>query len=152
MEDEHMRFIILAAVCLFPLAALAQNEAEMREIKGLELTEAGLAKYAQATRNIRNLPVGDCDLTSRVMSISEMESKLDAAPGAAAAVKSAGMSTREYSVFALAVAHNSMAAYGAKQSGGAIPAGTSPSNVAFYQRHEGEIMKIAQLPQKGGCG
>jgi hypothetical protein len=146
-----MRLIILAAACLLPLGAVAQDAAELREIKGLALSEPGLAKYLQATRNIRALPVGDCDLTSKAMSVAEMESKIEAAPGAAAAIRSAGMSPREYVVFGLAVAHNSMAAYGARQGGG-IPAGTSPENVKFYQQHEGEIMKIAQLPQKGGCG
>ena len=146
-----MRSAILAIAFLLPLPVVAQPDADAQEIKSFRLTDASLAKYAQATRNIRRLPIGNCDLTSPAIAIDELASKLAAAPGAKTAVASAGMTTREYVVFGLAVAHSAMATYGADKAGGALPAGTQ-SNVEFYKKHEGEFSELAGVPQTGGCG
>jgi len=73
----------LGLLVLAPATSHAQNkaDADTREITAYKLTEAGLGKYTQATRNLKGLPIDDCDEDSEVKSLSEAVTKIDAAPG-----------------------------------------------------------------------
>jgi len=75
------------AMAVSPLAAA--QDADTREILAYVLTDAGLAKYTAATRNLAALPGGSpgaCDEDSEASSIDDMTAQLNAAPGAKAAI------------------------------------------------------------------
>jgi len=77
-----------------------------------------------------------------------MAAKINAVPGAQAAIQSAGMPTREYIVFMWSMMQNGMAAWALTQPGGKLPPGISQSNVDFYKRHEAEMTALGDQP---GC-
>jgi hypothetical protein len=144
-----------AIASLLPGLVSAQDR-DSQEVASYVLTEAGLAKYTQATKNIAALPVrpkGDCDDDdSDSQSLDQMAAKLNAAPGAKAAIQSAGMTTREYMVFSLSVFQNGLAAWALRQPGGKLPAGLSKANVDFYNKHAGEIDRLGALKGDDECG
>jgi hypothetical protein len=72
-------------------------------------------------------------------------------PGAKAAVQSAGMTSREYVVFAFSLIQNGMAAYLLDTPGGRLPPGVSRSNVDFYRQHAGELEKLAAETEDESC-
>lgn len=145
----------LSMALLLPGSASAQDR-DTQEVSRYTLTEAGLAKYSQATKKIAALPgaqQSDCDDDdSESMSLDQMAAKFDATPGVKAAIQSAGMTTREYVVFMWSIFQNGMAAWALEQPGGKLPAGTSNANVDFYKNHQAEIAKL-EAPNKGDdCG
>ncbi len=156
------RFTVAAlAGAALLLAAVAPGahaqDADTTEVKRYVLTEAGLAKYSQAHRNLAALPARssrDCDDDSgdSPTSISGMVAKLDATPGAKAAVQSSGMTTREYVVFSMALLQNGLAAWALDQPGGKLPAGVSRSNVDFVKKHDAELKRLGELGRKNDCG
>lgn len=144
--------LIAASVVLFvPAVSVAQDfpERDAREISSFMLTEAGLAKYARASGNLKAAAPGmshDCD-SETAQSLDEMAARMDAQPGAQAAIQSAGMTTREYLVFSLSLFQNAMAAWAVTQPGGTLPPGVSKANVDFYRSHEAALQKLG--PQEG---
>ncbi|MGH8203633.1 MAG: hypothetical protein ACREST_03430, partial [Steroidobacteraceae bacterium] len=86
-----------------------------------------------------------------VDSLAAAAAKIDAAPGAKSAVESAGMTSREYVVFAFALIENAMAAYALEQPGGKLPPGISMENVEFFRKHAGEMEKLASETVDAGC-
>lgn len=144
---------LAAAALLLPAAAAAQDR-DTREVAGYVLTDAGLARYTKATKNLAALPgskPGDCDTGADSMTLDEMTAALDGTPGARAALQSAGMTTREYVVFSWSILHNGLAAWALSQPGGKLPAGTSKANVDFYQKHEAELQQLEELKQDEDC-
>ena len=80
-------------------------------------TEVGLARYVHDESEVRTM--------------AQTVARLEATPGAKAAIQSAGMTTRQYTVFAYSLIQNGMAAWNADQPGGQLPPGVSQANVDF---------------------
>ena len=161
MISRHRRLLsrlvgIVLAFLVSP-AAVAQSfsASDTREIQGYALTEAGLAKYSQATRNLDALamnPSTACDDDdASATSLDKMVARLDAVPGAKSAIKSAGMTTREYLLFTWSVFQNGMAAWALDQPGGKPSPGVSMANVDFYRQHEAEFKKLGKSGTSGDC-
>ena len=72
-----------------------------------------------------------------------MVAKLNAVPGAQAAIQSAGMTTREYVVFMWSIMQSGMSAWAQDQSG-KLPPGVSQANVDFYKKHEADMAAIGE--------
>lgn len=143
------------ATALFLPGLAAAQDRDTQEIAKYTLTEAGLAKYTQASKKIAALPAAaqaNCeDDDSESKSLDQMAAKFDATPGMKAAIQSAGMTTREYVVFMMSMFQNGLAAWALEQPGGKLPAGTSKANVDFYKAHQGEIAKLEALNQNDDC-
>jgi hypothetical protein len=153
---ETIRLLLTVAVCLSCTSAPAQNnvDADTREVLAYTLTEAGLAKYSQATRNLAALPdgaPGACDDETGEGSIAEMVAALNAWPGGANAIRSAGLTTREYIVFTWSLLHNAMAGWAASEPGGSLPAGVSRANVDFVKKHEADLQQLGASAGSDDC-
>lgn len=144
-----------AAVALAPPLVIAQDR-DSQEIASYVLTDAALAKYTQATKNLAALAdsarpgCGDDD-DSNGQSLDETVAKFNAVPGARAAIQSAGMTTREYVVFMLSLFHNGLAAWALTQPGGKLPAGTSKANVDFYNNHAAQLQGLEEFQKDDAC-
>lgn len=153
---------MLAVTGAFPLALLASavagaqnfSDRDTNEIAGYVLTDAGLAKYTQAVRNLQpfmgQLPK-ECDDDENPKSLNEMAVRLDGVPQVKSALKGAGMTSREYLVFSWSVFQNGMAAWALDQPGGKLPPGVKMANVNFYRAHEAELKKLGQLTKQADC-
>jgi len=131
-----------------PGPAAAQDK-DSREVSAYALTESGLAKFAQASRNLAAVPgaceeEADDDESDDMQSIDQMVAKINSRPGAQAAIQSAGMTSREYVVFMFSMLQNGMAAWALKQPGGKLPPGTSQANVDFFNQHETAMKEIGK--------
>jgi hypothetical protein len=71
-----------------------------------------------------------------------MTAKLNASPGAKAAIQSAGMTTREYVVFSWSLLQTGLAAWAVDQPGGKLPPGASKANVDFYKKNEAALQQL----------
>jgi hypothetical protein len=105
----------------------------------------------QATRNLKALKIDDCDDDSEVRSLSQAVAKIDSAPGAKAAVQSAGMTTREYVVFTFSLMQNGLAAWALEQPGGKLPPGVSQANVDFFRAHQADMQDIGDESDDSAC-
>jgi hypothetical protein len=147
------RALAAAAVLLLLPAARADSlpEADAQEVRAYALTDAVLNKYVKATRKLSAIPL-DCDAgDSGISSLDDAAAKIDAMPGAKAVMKSAGITSREYVVFAFALIENAYAAYSVDQPGGKLPPGTSLANVEFLRRNTGVIEKLANETEVAEC-
>ena len=157
MFTFHRLLGAVTLALLLPGFAVAQDS-DAREIQSHVLTAAGLAKYTQATKKIAELPGGDCDDDGDdgddgddSQSLDQMTAKVNAAPGAKAAIQSAGMTTREYVVFTWSLLQTGLAAWAVDQPGGKLPPGTSKANVDFYKKHEADLKQLEGLRQDDDC-
>lgn len=149
--------LVLALAMLFPaVTATAQDlsDADTQEVSSYQLSEPGLAKYEQATRNLaaalaQNPP--DCD-DEEADSLTAMAAQLDAVPGAQAAISAAGMNTREWVVFGLALFQAGVGSWSLTQGSGNLPPGIAAENVQFYQAHEADIQELSGLRPEDLCG
>lgn len=147
-------FAALTMLLIAPYPASAED-ADAKEVMRYTLTDAGLAKYTEATKNLASLPEnpGACDNEDAdAESLDEMAAKLDAAPGARAALQSAGMTSREYVLFSMSLLQTSVAAWAANEPGGVLPAGVSKANVDFLKKHDGELKQLEGLTKQDDCG
>jgi hypothetical protein len=159
LTSRRIAGVLFAAVVMMlsvPRFASGQD-ADTQEVLRYTLTDSGLAKYVQATRQLAALPGGmpgncDDDEDTESASLDEVVARVDAMPGAKAAIQSAGMSTREYMLFSLSLLHNGMAAWATSQPGGTLPPGVSKANVDFVNRHEAELKQLQGLSKQGDCG
>ena len=149
-------FAVTVTIALTAPGVAVANDKDAREVAAYVLTDAGLAKFTQATQKLSAMP-GACanqdDDGSSPQSIDQTVAKMNAVPGAQAAIQSAGLTTREYVVFMWSVIHNGMAAWAASQPGGKLPPGTLQSNVDFYKRNEARMAALSQNdPCEEGSG
>lgn len=148
--------VTIALALLAPMAAEAQDLADRdaEEVADYVLTDAALAKYTKAVHKLQSvmeqLPQ-DCDSDEDQRSLNDAAARMDGHPGAKAALKSAGMTSREYLVFSLSVFQNGMAAWTLEQPGGTLPPGTKPANVKFYQAHKAELEQLGKLTTQADC-
>jgi hypothetical protein len=144
-------FTVLVCVAVAQQPASAQD-ADSQEVMRYSLTEAGLAKFTQAARNVAGVP-GACeqeeDDSDDLKSIDQMVAKMNSVPGVQGAIQSAGMTTREYVVFMFSMLQNGLAAWAVSQPGGKLPPGVSQANVDFYNKHEA---KMAAIGRDDTCG
>ncbi len=156
MFDHHRlkaALLIVCAVAQFAPAASANQEfpdRDTREINAYVLTESGLAKYSQATRNLAGL-ADNCDDEEGTQSLDAAVARLDANTKARGAITSAGMTTREYLLFSFSLLQNGIIAWTISQPGGKLPAGASTANVNFYRAHEAAIQKLGKETQSDDC-
>lgn len=150
MTAGHRLVAILVGALALALgvagAALAQT-GDTQEVARYVLTESGLAKFAQATRNIAGIPAAcerDDDDSEDLKSIDRMVAKMNSVPGVQGAIQSAGLTTREYVVFMFSMVQNGMAAWAVSQPGGKLPPGVSQANVDFYQQHEAQFVALGE--------
>lgn len=138
--------LVAAAVIAFGVAVPAAAD-DLTEVSGYALTDAGLAKFAKATQNLAALP-GACeeeeDDGSNAQTIDDLVAKLDATPGAKAAVQSAGMNTREFVVFTFAMMQAGMAAWAQSQPNAKLPPGISQANIDFYRKNEAALTALGE--------
>ena len=145
--------LLIVAAALGFAGLAAASESDKREISGYALTEAGLGKFTQATQNLAAVP-GACargdtdDGGSGDESLDQLVAKLNAVPGAQAAIQSAGMTTREYIVFMWSMMESGLSAWAVKQNG-KLPPGVQQANVDFYNKHEAAM---AALGEQDPCG
>jgi hypothetical protein len=153
--DALRRFLpalaAIAAMLLLPAAHAALPEADEREIQSFVLTEAGFTKYMRATRSLKGIEIDDCADETGITSLAEAASKIDAVPGAKAAVKAAGLTSREYVVFAFSLIHNAFASYALQSPGGTLPPGTAMANVEFIRAHSAQLEKLAAETDDATC-
>jgi hypothetical protein len=143
---------MLALLVASPAPALAQD-ADAQAVSAYKLTDAGLTKYSEATKRLAALPNAceqEEDDESGSKSLDEMVARIDATPGAKAAIQSVGLTSREYVLFSLSLIHNAMAGWAVSQPGGKLPPGTSQANVDFVKQHEADIERLAQATE-GRC-
>lgn len=148
------RFLAAAvALCAaLPPPLSAQSDEEV--MKRYRLTEAGLARFTQASRNLiaaaKANPAlfkertGDDEET--VETIAEIAALYDKYPPARRAITSAGLTTREYAIFLMSMAMAGMGALLVEQQQGKfdnLPAEVPRENVLFYQRHKAELQRIS---------
>ena len=149
----------LALVASTPVGAQSSGAGDAKEINSYTLTDTGLAKYTQAERNLEPLArkaAADCDTddsddSENGTTIDQAVAKLNSTAGAAAAIKSAGMTAREYVVFSMAVFQSGMAAWGLSQPGGKLPPGVSMDNVNFYRKHQAALQELGQSTRSADC-
>lgn len=162
--ERALAFIITVFTLATALAAPPAADRDTREVNAYVLTEAALARYTQATRKLQALPQraaascteggdegGDGEDDGNGKSIAAQVAQLEASPGAAAAVKSAGLTTREYVVFGWSLLQAGLASWAIAQPGGKLPAGVLRSNVDFYRAHEAAIKAAAPASRSEEC-
>jgi hypothetical protein len=121
------------------------------------LTEARLTAFVHASRNLVNAAKADPalirndeendDEENDNPSITGLAAYYDSRPAVKRAITSAGMSSRDYVTFMLAMFQAGVASYIVKQSEGQfdrVPAGIPHDNIRFYQQHEAELERISQ--------
>jgi hypothetical protein len=143
---------VASVILLAPVVSVAQGfpDRDAREISSYVLTEAALAKYKRATSNMGELSKtvsGSCEDDEGSGSLDASVARINAVPGAQAAIQSAGMTTREFIVFTWSLFQNGMASWALSQPGGTLPPGVSKANVDFYRAHEQALNQLG--PQQG---
>ena len=156
IPTERPKFAILAACAtlLFAPELVSANDRDTQEVQRYTLTDAGLAKYRQATRNLaplRDAIPRNCDDDANSTSVDAMVQNLDAVPRVKAAIQSGGMTTREYVLFSWSIFQNGLAAWAVSQPGGKLPPGTSQANVDFFKKHEAELQQLGTLMGDADC-
>ena len=155
-QNQSMALGAIAVALLVSAVSVAQNVADRdaKEINNYVLTEAALAKYTQAVHNLaplmKNLP-GACDDSEDARSLNDAVARMDAIPAAKAAIRSAGLTTREYVVFTWSMFQNGVAAWSLDQPGGKLPPGTLMGNVNFYRAHDAALRKLGKELKAADC-
>jgi hypothetical protein len=123
---------------LMALEAISRNLTEAEQKRVEELRAKLEAEDAEAARR------GD---DQEPKTLGDMARRIDREPDLANAIRSAGLTTREYSLLTLSF-FNAMFAHGMKKAGTIkeLPTDILPENVAFIQANEAELNQIfAQL-------
>jgi hypothetical protein len=167
MKLDRVHAFLLTAVSvalLAPAVSVAQGTADRdaREISSYVLTEEGVAKFARVSTNLGALAeqfAANCDDDNadddeggdNASSLDDMVARINAVPGAQAAIQSAGMTTREYVVFSMSLFQSGVAAWALSQPGGTLPPGISKANVDFYRAHEQALKKLGADQGSDAC-
>lgn len=135
-----------------PKTAVSKAEAELERLQAKQdPTDAELARMEALQEQIDEADEGDDDTDiSDAETIADMARMIDRHPQYAAAVRQAGMTTREFATAQLAYMQAAMA-YGLQKAGllKTLPAGFNAENVKFFQQHEAELTKLfGDLGQK----
>lgn len=129
------------------------KDADVKAIQSYRLTESGLSKFMQATRNIAQAAKAHPEIANEQeddgsdKSLDDMVAIYDRHPEIKHAITSTGMTSRDYVLFTFAMFQAGMAA-GVQQMGGKLPEGVSGQNIEFYKKHEAELKKFGEEMQK----
>jgi hypothetical protein len=130
-----------------------------KEIAGYRLTAPVFQRFDRASRLLAGAIEHDAQLAGNplfardvvlledvVVAASTLDGRLRSEPALAAALKSAGISVREYTTFALALVAARLA-YGFVQSGAMrfVPEGVARENVAFVEGHRDAVMAVLRV-------
>jgi hypothetical protein len=156
LEQLSRAYIALARVAKADprMQALKKVHAELDALHAkTELTDADERRIEQLEAEIAEIEErtdGVLDM-GETQSIAEAALRLDAHPEFAAAVKSVGLSTREFATLQMAL-FQAMFARGFLQAGTIteVPKDVNPENVKFLQDHEAEIQKMARQWEAAG--
>jgi len=134
----------IVAVAHASVAAAQSDDPDIKEINAYRLSEAKLAKFVQASRNLvaavdANPELKSGELQKENPSLGEMAAFYDSKPPVKRAINSAGMTSREYVTFMLSMFQAGMMSWAAKQPGAKLPPDFPKENVAFYDAHQKEI-------------
>lgn len=158
LSPQMSLIVVIAALGSALLAStelVAQDfsASDTREIASYLLTDAGLAKYTQATKNLGALAQRlSCDADEdEEQSLDQFAARIAATPGASAALQSASMTAREYVVFTFSLIQNALGAWSLSQPGGQLPPGTLMANVTFYRAHEPALQALGEQMQADDC-
>ena len=160
LDRLHAALLLATALATASPPAMGSADRDAQEISRYRLTDAGLAKYAQASRNLGPLAKrmsDDCadgeasDADGDARTLDESVARLDAIDGVRPAIASAGWTTREYVVFSWSVIQSALAAWALDQPGGKLPADVSMDNVTFYRKHEATLRQLGELTQAADC-
>lgn len=160
MFNKFVTAFAITGACVWalltPALAGAQGlgDRDAKEVADYVLTDAGLAKYTQAVHKLQpvkeQLPQ-DCEGDEQTKSLNDLVARLDGVPAVKSAMKGAGMTSREYLLFAFSVFQNGMAVWALDQPGGTLPPGTKPANITFYRAHKAELEKLGELSKLAEC-
>jgi hypothetical protein len=132
-------------------AATLQKELDALDEKD-ELTEAEQKRKAEIEARIETLESSDSNGFSLndAKDLTEMAAKIQAYPPLVSALRSQGLTPREYAKFMMAMIQAGFSA-GLKKAGmlKEIPEGVNPANITFVLEHEAELKKL-QNPGGGG--
>lgn len=129
--------------------ALAKVKQERRRLgEKDELTDAEAARLQQLDEEVDRLESDDDAeeaVDKQAQTISDMVQQIEKVPQVAAAIRRAGLSTREFATMQLALLQASMA-YGMMKATGrtTLPASVAvnPDNIKFVQQHEADIERL----------
>lgn len=147
------RLLAVATAAVTCLAAPLGAQTDEEILARYRLTEAGLVKFAQASRGFiavaraDSQALGAQDEDAGPKTLAEIAALYDAHPGLKRAISSAGMTTREYVTFIMSMFQAGMAAWMVDQQGGKfdkVPAGIPHENIRFYQQHRAELDRIGE--------
>jgi hypothetical protein len=160
MDRLHAALLLATALAAISPPAMGTADRDAQEISRYRLTDAGLAKYAQASRNLGSLAKrmsADCaegeasDADGDAKTLDESVARLEAIDGVRPAIASAGLTTREYVVFSWSVIQSALAAWALDQPGGKLPAGVSMENVTFYRKHSATLDQLGAQTKAAEC-
>lgn len=139
--------------------ALAKVQQERRRLQEKEeLTDAESARLDQLNEEIDRLESDDDDdaeeaIAAPSQTLSDMVQRLEKVPGVAAAIRRAGLSTREFATIQLALLQASLT-YGMMKASGrtTLPASVdvNPDNIKFVQQHEADIERVMKASAPPG--
>jgi hypothetical protein len=159
MQQISRALIAVTSLALMlPAPSQAQVDSDTQEINSYVLTDAGLAHYIKAIEALKPLTqkkaseCADDEDDSNPQSIDQLAAKVDATPGAKAALQSTGTTAREYVVFSMSLFQTGLASWGLQQPGGKLPPGVSMANVDFYRKNEAALVKLGEATQSDDCG
>ncbi len=146
--------LMLAVLCIVFSATrvLADfSKADEREVNQYQLTEKKLDQFAQANKNLIEAFQKDPGLSSRISKteagikkekdLTATAELFDKWPEVKKAIADAGMTTREYWVFQMAMIYGATG-YMAQKAGGKAPESFSLKNIEFYKTHETKFMAL----------
>jgi len=129
--------------------ALKRAKAELEKLEAKEVaTEGDEARMEQLIAEIERLENGDDDDDSIIEtnageSLADMVRSIERQPQVVTALRSAGLTPREFSVLQLslmqAALHHGMMKAGLLKT---LPKDANPENVAFMKQHEAELEKL----------
>jgi hypothetical protein len=149
---------VVMAMALAPARLSAQTIAaeidqEKAELRQYRLTMPKIRQMAAATLAFAKDVEGDAALQQKLKSDTDPEprtlvdlvKRIDKEPRLAAAVKTAGLTSREYATVMLCY-YPAMMAFSAKKAGAIteIPKDILPDNVALIEANEAELMRLNQ--------
>jgi hypothetical protein len=148
------RFMIVAAAAVALSAAPLRAQSDEETLSRYRLTDAALAKFVQASRNFiavakanpALLKEGEDD-GEHAQTLAQIAAVYDRHPPLQKAITGAGLTTREYVTFVLAMFQAGMAAMLVEHQQGKfdnVPAGIPRDNALFYQRHKVELERIGE--------
>jgi hypothetical protein len=136
---------------------LARKKAEVKALEAKEEpTDAEQQRLSVLVEEIERLEDGAATGTTAAdssMTLSEMAARIDAVPALAAAVRAAGMTSREFATAQLALLQTGLAhaLLKASPAGTAPPPGVLKENLEFFRLHEKELESIFASLDKGSA-